>query len=904
MIGLQFHNVISTKAAIDGPILTFVGTGLSQPVSITTCAALSASFTGVATAFFTGSQVPDITNAGIVTYRWYEVGVGPLLDSTNITGTGTTILTLTNLRTPQDSGRRFYLQADYLSSVSAGGTFVGNAVNDPLNSEIATLTVLPNLSFARQPSPVIIVENSTSTFTVEAATTDSTQTGSFSYQWSLDGQNLEDRTYTIQQQVNQFNQTYSNDATVELPGDAFDITLTVAGARGGGGGSDAGGSGGGGASGRVGTFTLTPGGRTLNLRCGDSGSGGGTGNFPAFGPPGASSVAAGGRGGGAGPGGWSGGGGGGGGASGVFDSSVGGYVIVAGGGGGGGGGSLNRPASPGSNAIDWSATSSNVSVSTGGQGQDQGGDGGGGGGGGGGATAGTTATPVSFVVTSSQNITFTVTEASGLFNGLEIVGVGYFPENRGTVTLFVSAGTYAVVPRDSTVRVRVDPGNSRVVQGDDGGGSWDDVVVSASAGTFTSTTIVSGNGGSAGGDNSSGGSGGGGGSSAYNANIATLTSGSSSTNSGDGYINLQFKSATAIGTVVTASRTRTVSGSTTNNLRITSNAVGLSTIRCAVSRPNSCNSPILSEVVNYNVVSARSIVYFEEIGSSLIRTGDQNLFNGSLSLAGDPSNNMKNIIISPTERDIDVKITLAASAGLSNGSNRGGNGGLTVFEYKLVRGREYNIILGVTGSTGPGGNFGGGVGAFFYDRAKLVICCGGGGGASSSGRGGDGGGAGIAGENGLGSYGGSGGARVTTGTLPASGFFAGGSYTTQSTTASTGGRVSSCTIGDAYFTSRFSACGDMGSVQFRDASGNIVSGSATLLRGFKPGLSHRTNGGNGSSGNGGGGGQGAIGGNGGGGLNSGGGGGSGYSSGDALRIVNATLGGNASATGYAIIELA
>ena len=337
MIGLQFHNTIATKAIINGPILTFVGAGLTQPVSITTCAALSATFTGFATAFFTGSQVPDLTNAGIITYRWYEVGVGALSDSANVTGSGTTVLTLSNLRTPQDSGRRFYLQADYLSSVSAGGTFVGNAVNDPLTSETATLTVLPNLSFTRQPSAVIIAENSTATFTVDAATTDPTQTGSFTYQWTLDGQNLEDRTYVIQQQVNQFNQTYSNDASVTLASDAFDINVTVAGARGGNGGSDAGGPGGGGGAGRVGTFTLTPGGRTLDLRCGDSGSNGGSGNFPALGPAGASSVATGGRGGGAGPGGWSGGGGGGGGASGVYDSNTGGYVVIAGGGGGGGG---------------------------------------------------------------------------------------------------------------------------------------------------------------------------------------------------------------------------------------------------------------------------------------------------------------------------------------------------------------------------------------------------------------------------------------------------------------------------------------------------------------------------------------------------------------------------------------
>jgi len=799
MIGIQFHNSIATKAIINGPILTFVGAGLTQPVSITTCSGNTISFTGLATAYFEGSQVPDVSNPGIVTYRWYEVGVGALSDSTNITGTATTVLTISNVRTPQDHGRQFYLQADYLASVSTGGTFVGNAINDPLNSQSARVTVLPNISITSQPTSQLVGENGNVTFSVDTSITDSSQGGSFSYQWTLDGANLEDKTYVIESQVNQYNQTFSNDASVDLASDAFDINLTVAAAKGGSGGNDPGGAPGGGGSGRVGSFILTPGGRTLSLRCGDSGSNGGSGNFPVFGPPGGSSVAAGGRGGGAGPGGWSGGGGGGGGASGVYDSSVSNYVIVAGAGGGGGGASNNASGSGGGSGGDWSSSPGPFSISGGGSGADAGGDGAGGGGGGGGATGG------------------------------------------------------------------------------GGGGSGQ--------------------------DNRSGGSGGGGGESRYNSNIATLTSGSSTTNSGDGYINLQYKSATAIGTLVTTQRTRTVSGSRTKTLSLSSNAIGLSTVRCIVSHSVACNTPILSNVVNYNVVSSRSIVYFEEHRTSLIRTGDQNLFSDSIIFYGDPSNNMKNIIISPTERDVIVRITLAGSAGLSNGSNRGGYGGVGVFQYRLVRNREYNIILGVTGSTGPGGNFGGGVGAFFYDRAKVIACCGGGGGAGSAGRGGDGGGIGIAGENGFGSYGGSGGANVSTGSLSLAGFFAGGSSTTQSTTAPTGGRLSSCTIGDSYFTSRYSPCDDIGSSQFRDASGNIITGTATLIRGFKSGLSYRTNGGNGSSSNGGGGGQGAIGGNGAGGLNSGGGGGSGYSSGDAT-IVSSTLGGNTSATGYAIIQLA
>lgn len=800
MIGLQFHNVIPTKAALNGPFLRFTGAGTTQPFSTSFCSGSTATFIGVATAFFPTQDppLPDVTNLGNLSYRWYEVGVGALSDSTNVTGTATTTLTITNLRTPQDSGRRFFLRADYTASSGAGLTFTGNAVNDPLDSSEATLTVFPDISITTQPVSQLVGQNGSATFTVDAESSDPTQ-GFLSYQWSLDGTDLTDGTTILTSQVNQYNQTFTNDASVELAADAFDINLTVAGARGAGGGGDAGASAGGGANGRVGSFTLLDGGRTLTLRCGDSGSSGTSGNAGAYGPGGSSSVAGGGRGGGAGPGGWSGGGGGGGGASGVYDSSVSAYVIVAGGGGGGGGASLNRSGSGGGTAGDWSSSSGPFSISGGSSGSTAGGDGAGGGGGGGGATGG------------------------------------------------------------------------------GGGGSGQ--------------------------DNSSGGGGGGGGGSRYNSSVATFTSGSSSTNGGDGYISLQFKSASAVGEVVTTQRTRTASGSNTRTLTLTSDAVGLSTIRCRVTNTAACNSPILTNVVNYNVVTSREIIAYEQISSSLLSTGDQNLVSGSLTFYGDPStgNNMKNIIIYPTEKDVIVRITLAASAGLSNGSNRGGYGGLSTFQYTLRRNTEYNIILGVTGINGPGGNIGGGVGAFFYDKARLIACCGGGGGAGSNARGGDGGGIGIPGENGYGGNPGTGGASIAAGTLPSTGFFAGGS-TTENYTQVTGGRISSCTIGDSYFTSLYSSCQDIGQSQFRNSSGSIISGTATIVRGFKSGLSHRNNGGNGSGSNGGGG-QGARGGNGATGTGSGGGGGSGYSSGSAT-IVSSVLGGNTSSTGYAIIELA
>jgi hypothetical protein len=51
------------------------------------------------------------------------------------------------------------------------------------------------------------------------------------------------------------------------------------------------------------------------------------------------------------------------------------------------------------------------------------------------------------------------------------------------------------------------------------------------------------------------------------------------------------------------------------------------------------------------------------------------------------------LVIYPPEKDIRVRITLAAGAGASRGS-RGGEGGLSVFEYTLKQNTEYTLKLG------------------------------------------------------------------------------------------------------------------------------------------------------------------------------------------------------------------
>lgn len=813
MIGLQFHNLVPTKASLNGPFLRFVGTGTTQPFSTSICSGAAATFIGFSTAFFPTQDppLPISSNVGILTYRWYEVGVGPLSDSANVTGSATTTLTISNVRTPQDSNRQFFLRSDYIAS--SGENFVGNALNEPVDSSVATLTVFPNISITTQPSLQIKAQNETATFSVEASSTDSSQ-GTLNYQWTFDGNNLSDGTFqtTTLSPIpgySQFNQTYTTaTSSVTIPSNAIDIKITVAGASGGRGAADFEGSGGLGGGGIIGNFSVTAGQtRTLTLNCGSKGSDGNVSTAAGGGAVGTNHSAEGGRGGNAGEVGFSGGGGGGGGASIVSDSSLG-NIIVAGGGAGGGGGSQGRSGLNGGTGGNFNVftPSSNLSVSAGGQGQDKSGAGAGGGGGGGGVTLPSGSAP--------------------------------------------------------------------------GGSAGTDNVTQATGGT--------------------------GGGSNYNSGIVTWDGNTGNYNrDNDGFINVRYKYPTpTTPTEPEVPNTTTISGSRAKDLSITSDLVGLGTIGCIVSNSVACNSPIFSSAVDYTVVPARSIIYYEEYNDDSIaalRTGTQNLSNGPLNLFTDPSNNRKNIIITPTEKNVIARITLAAAAGLANAGNRGGAGGVTVFQYTLLKDVEYNFILGFSGVNRPGGVIGGGVGAYFYDRAKVAICCGGGGGAGTSARGGDGGGAGVAGERGSGSGPGNGGARVINGQLPFVGSFAGGSQI-RNFTERTGGVLSACIIGDSFFQTRYSPCDDIGSsVQALSNTGGTILGSAFLRRGYKPGLSYRNNAGNGSGINGGGG-QGAIGGDGAISGGSGGGGGSGYSSGDAV-IINATLGGNPNSSGYAIIQL-
>ncbi len=346
----------------------------------------------------------------------------------------------------------------------------------------------------------------------------------------------------------------------------------------------------------------------------------------------------------------------------------------------------------------------------------------------------------------------------------------------------------------------------------------------------------------------------------------------------------------------------TVAGSGTTELTMTDSTTGLSTITCKLTHPTANPSPVYTNVVNYTTIDPRDILLYEcfsENSTTLNDSGEQDLGVDVLSFRADTSAATRSIMFYPSEKDIEVKITMAGSRGDTSTGYRRGHGGLSVFKITLKKNVEYTVKLGVPHSAniGPqGGKSSGGGIAVFYRKGNVVAVCGGGGGSGSTGRGGDGGGVNLGGETGQGNNGGGGGEQLQEGDMGTVGSYARASIgETEDTinfdiTHDQGGLMTKCTVGDYYAQQGYAPCEDLGSVQARTYDGDIIIGSASIERGYKAGKGYRENGGNTGDLNKGGGGAGAYGGDAPRiGTGGGGGGGSGYSNGEITLLTSDTL---------------
>ena len=171
-----------------------------------------ATFTGIATvtAGAGGTMDAGIGIGASIVFKWYFDGSevkdinidnnsrATILGFSSATGYGTTITF--NALTSDDSDKEIYYTVDFVPTAYSqpAGTAVtvgsarstANATNDPLQSQSATLTILPTIEVTSQPSNGAIAVNNPVEFSVAGRTTPGN--GSVNYQWQLNGNDLSD----------------------------------------------------------------------------------------------------------------------------------------------------------------------------------------------------------------------------------------------------------------------------------------------------------------------------------------------------------------------------------------------------------------------------------------------------------------------------------------------------------------------------------------------------------------------------------------------------------------------------------------------------------------------------------------------------------------------------------------
>ncbi len=183
-----------TTLDLGGPKLGFT----TDPQNLTVNTGTGATFVAIGTATFP-ADIPAqfATNTGIVTFRWY-VDDAQVFDNSVFTGTGTTTLQIAS----NTVGKTVFCEADYIPSayglpgvaVTVGSArSTGNAINEPVRSASAVLTVTPELSIVTQPEDVIFAVGTAVTIGVNAALSNNATDG-FGYQWSINGNDLTDGT--------------------------------------------------------------------------------------------------------------------------------------------------------------------------------------------------------------------------------------------------------------------------------------------------------------------------------------------------------------------------------------------------------------------------------------------------------------------------------------------------------------------------------------------------------------------------------------------------------------------------------------------------------------------------------------------------------------------------------------
>lgn len=877
MENINFRGVL-TDLELNGPFISIS----ENPVGVGSTVTGSVTLSGIATVSW-ATTVPS--SIGPISYQWYEVGGGALSDNATISGSGTSTITISNLRSPEDNNRKFFVEAEYTPTneyqTAEKGT--GNVLNaNPVvTSGVGTITVDPLITITSQPTIAETNPNEAVTFTIGAQLTDPSY-GDVEYQWSLNGNPVSDGTITDTLGQDEFvlgvqDFTFSINTSPLVGGfpppqtleliDARDVVITISGGNGG---SISTSFPGGRA--RGGRFEYLPGQTGINgfLRFEVGSGGGGASLFSRDGGGGISTYASGGTGSF---------GGGGGAASAVYDMNLGRYIIVAGG-GGGGAGTTFRTSNVFSDGFDFDSGRAALSNST----------------------------------SSPKNGTDGVFQGSVVFRN---------PDRRITADPIITSvggggGAGGMQPAnpiviDGTTTIAGEGGVG--FPGSGGGSGYDDRVVTPIDSYVVENQISR---------------------SLSNRNTFFI-------NNPSGFANINYVGRTRESTTVT--RNTVVSGSRTNTLTLSANVVGVQTVSCTVTSSVATNTPVVSNSTSFVVNEGRTeaeinffivegVTTLGALKKSIIDAipGEEYIFD-SISSQG-ASNEVDNRFIklysiySP-DKDIDVEMELHGGSG--RGSNPG-IGGYSKIRFTIERNVEYVLSGLFNGQSTNNINT-----PFVYKKGTLIACVGAGGDSGlrdffspiPAEKGGDGGGIGISGESTNTAHGGQ---AIPAGTLPSDGIFGSTGFpkdsegnripisTVPDTQANKpfGGRTIPCPRGEYWREQGFAPCADLGNVPFRTGDGTIVEGTTDdIVRGYKDGYDiQETSGGpqqvnlfdgttfflGGTRADGGAGGCGATGGDAGSGNGSGA-GGSGYTDGS-VTVVETQLGGSRYARGTVVLRLA
>ena len=198
---MSIFSNIETDLDLNGPFLEYT----TQPSDTTLNVEGNATFTVAAQATFPGNSAADGNDAGTITFQWFQYGIDPestyfyrlasgtlvgskkLENDSKYSGVTTATLTIADVESPDDSDTSYYCEISYTpgDEYDSAEKGTGTAINEPLQSDRATLTVNPTLSITDEPDTASVAVNETATFTIGATLSDGaflTNAG-ITYQW-------------------------------------------------------------------------------------------------------------------------------------------------------------------------------------------------------------------------------------------------------------------------------------------------------------------------------------------------------------------------------------------------------------------------------------------------------------------------------------------------------------------------------------------------------------------------------------------------------------------------------------------------------------------------------------------------------------------------------------------------